>query len=219
MDIVVMGKGKLNFKPDQIVINFDFNLKEKTYEKVLQLGTNVVENYLNLLLNLGFKKEDFKTRSFRVSENREYDNVKRTYVSKGYVFSQSANIKFDYDMEKLAQLMEKTSSFDEAPAYSINFDIKDEKSAEAELLKLAYKDAEMQAKFIASASGKELKDCVKVSFEPFDEKLTSESRLGSNEMMCYAKSSARAVSDSIQTVFVPEDVVVEKEVYCLFVTK
>ena len=77
----------------------------------------------------------------------------------------------------------------------------------------------MQAKFIASASGKEVKDCVKVSFEPFDEKLTSESRLGSNEMMYCSKASARAVSESIQTVFVPEDVVVEKEIYCLFVTK
>lgn len=219
MDIVVMGKGKLNFKPDQIVINFDFNLKEKTYEKVLQLGTNVVEKYLSLLLSFGFKKEDFKTRSFRVSENREYDNIKRTYVSKGYVFNQSAKIKFDYDIKKLSQLMEKTSAFDDAPAYRIDFAIKDEKCAEEELLKLAFKDAEMQAKFIASASGKELKDCVKVSFEPFDEKLTSESRLDSNEMMCYAKAGARAVSESVQTVFVPEDVVVEKEVYCLFVTK
>ena len=219
MDIVVMGKGKVNFKPDQIVINFDFNVKEKTYEQVLQQGTAGVEKYLNLLLSLGFKKEDFKTRSFRVSENREYDNMKRIYVSKGFVFNQSARIKFDYDMEKLSQLMEKTSAFDDAPAYRIDFAIKDEKSAEEELLKLAYKDAEMQAKFIASASGKELKDCVKVSFEPFDEKLTSESRLGSNEMMYCAKASARAVSDSIQTVFVPEDVVVEKEIYCLFVTK
>lgn len=219
MDIVVMGKGKLNFKPDQIVINFDFNAKEKTYEQVLQQGTSGVEKYLNLLLSLGFKKEDFKTRSFRVSENREYDNMKRIYVSKGFVFNQSARIKFDYDMEKLAQLMEKTSAFDDAPTYRIDFAIKDEKSAEEELLKLAYKDAEMQAKFIASASGKELKDCVKVSFEPFDEKLTSESRLGSNEMMYCAKASARAVSESIQTVFVPEDVVVEKEIYCLFVTK
>ena len=106
----------------------------------------------------------------------------------------------DYDMEKLSKLMEKTSAFDDAPAYRIDFAIKDEKSAEEELLKLAYKDAEMQAKFIASASGKELKDCVKVSFEPFDEKLTSESRLGSNEMMYCAKASARAVSESIQTV-------------------
>ena len=219
MDIVVMGKGKLNFKPDQIVINFDFNAKEKTYEQVLQQGTAGVEKYLNLLLSLGFKKEDFKTRSFRVSENREYDNMKRIYVSKGFVFNQSARIKFDYDMENLAQLMEKTSAFDDAPTYRIDFAIKDEKSAEGELLKLAYKDAEMQAKFIASASGKELKDCVKVSFEPFDEKLTSESRLGSNEMMYCAKASARAVSESIQTVFVPEDVVVEKEIYCLFVTK
>ena len=135
MDIVVMGKGKLNFKPDQIVINFDFNAKEKTYEQVLQQGTAGVEKYLNLLLNLGFKKADFKTRSFRVSENREYDNVKRIYVSKGYVFSQSARIKFDYDMEKLSQLMEKTSAFDDAPAYRIDFAIKDEKSAEEELLK------------------------------------------------------------------------------------
>lgn len=219
MDIVVMGKGKLNFKPDQIVINFDFNAKEKTYEQVLKQGTAGVEKYLNLLLSLGFKKEDFKTRSFRVSENREYDNMKRIYVSKGFVFNQSARIKFDYDMEKLSKLMEKTSACDDAPAYRIDFAIKDEKSAEEELLKLAYKDAEMQAKFIASASGKELKDCVKVSFEPFDEKLTSESRLGSNEMMYCAKASARAVSESIQTVFVPEDVVVEKEIYCLFVTK
>lgn len=219
MDIVVMGKGKLNFKPDQIVINFDFNAKEKTYEQVLKQGTAGVEKYLNLLLSLGFKKEDFKTRSFRVSEKREYDNMKHIYVSNGFVFNQSAKIKFDYDMEKLSKLMEKTSVFDDAPAYRIDFAIKDEKSAEEELLKLAYKDAEMQAKFIASASGKEVKDCVKVSFEPFDEKLTSESRLGSNEMMYCAKASARAVSESIQTVFVPEDVVVEKEIYCLFVTK
>ena len=61
MDIIVQGTGIKNYTPNEITLSFDFKTVDSTYEKALELGVKNVETYIELLLSLGFKKEDFKT--------------------------------------------------------------------------------------------------------------------------------------------------------------
>lgn len=219
MDIMVEGVGEMRFTPDKITINYDFNCKEKTYESALTNGTKIVENYFDMIVGMGFKKEDLKTRSFRVSENKVYNNEQRKYYPDGFTFNQRVVLEFNYDRKLLSRIMESTSKLTTPPTYTIEFGVKDNKEVEEKILQLAYNDAQFHAEAISRASGKVLKDCVKVSFQPFDADVVSSSRLDSREMMCYSKASARGVSESIENTFVPEDIVINKTIYCLFVTE
>lgn len=119
-------------------------------------------------------------------------------------------------MDKLSKLMEVTSKSKNPPRYQIMFNVKDCKKSQEDLLAIAFKDAESQAKSIAKASGKELKECLKVSFEPFDTDNPSQTRY-EGEMMYKSKSSA--VRENICNTFVPEDITLSATIYCHFITK
>ena len=218
MDIYVNATGKKYYKPNQITLNFDFNCKNNDYETALSFGVENVTNYVLFLEKQGFKKEDIKTLSFRVTESKIYNEVTRKYEKDGYLFQQRANLTFDYNMEKLSKLMEETSKQKNPPVYYINFNLKDDKTADEEILAIAYNEAEFQAQAIAKASGKQLKECVKVSFEPFENVHISPTvyeREG-----CFAKAAAiGSTSEQIQQTFVPEDILVSKKIYCLFVAQ
>ena len=215
MDIIsVSGTGTMAVSPDKTILNFEFKTIEESYEKALSVGVKNVETYINTLGKLGFDKKQLKTKSFRVSENRVYDEKTRTYISKGYLFNQSARIEFDYDIKLMASLMEETSKLKNPPTYTINFGIKDTKKALEKILKLAYEDAELQAKAIAKACKKtNFFNCKKISYEPFDDNYISQSRYGNDVRMEKCSASTR---ETIQNVFVPEDIVIEKTLYCLF---
>ena len=71
---------------------------------------------------------------------------------------------------------------------------------------------------IALASGKKLKDCIKVDFRPFDERVFSASNMQdmfkSSECMDY-----QGVSNTIKNIFTPEDVEISETLYCLWITE
>lgn len=218
MEIYVSGTGKKYYKPNQITLNFDFNYKHKDYEFALSCGVENVSNYVLFLENLGFEKEDIKTLSFRVSENRVYNESTRKYEKDGYMFQQKARLSFDYDMKKLSTLMEQTSKQPSPPTYHIEFNLKDDKKAEEEILALAYAEAEFQANAIAKASGKQIKECMKVSFQPFDNLHVSPT-VYEGERSLMKASAIGSTREQIQQIFVPEDVLIEKEIYCLFIAQ
>lgn len=214
MDIImVQGTGRISKTPNKVGLNFEFRRLDSSYEKSLAMGVKDVEIYIDTLIKLGFKKEALKTRAFRVSENRVYDEKTRTYESKGFIFNQSARIEFDYDIKLMSKIMEETSKLKNPPTYTIVFGLKEDKKLEEKLFKLAYEDAEFQAKAIAKACGKTSHfNCKKISFEPLDDRYVSSSRYETDGVLAKC-ASAR---DSIEKVFVPEDVELEKTLYCLF---
>ena len=216
MKIIVEGNGEKTYKPNQVVLTFDFRTVDVNYNKALELGVKNVAEYLEFLISMGFEKESFKTQSFRVSEDRHYDEQTRKYVKDGFVFTQCARIMFDFDMARLSKLMEKTAEFKNPPIYRITFNVKDEKQANEELLGLAYEDALFQATAIAKASGTTITGCQRVSFQPFDFSDNCSNSSLDGAIMSKAKCCAMGTSEAIQNTFVPEDVVLSTTVYCEF---
>ncbi len=214
MEIKVKGVGEKSFKPDVIKFSFSFNIKRKTYKTCLADGTKNVEDYFKYLQSKGFVKEEIKTNNFNIHRERVYNEQTRKYEEGDYFFSFSCGLTIKYDLDLMSQIMEETAKIKECPTYRIDFALKNEKKAIDELMTLAYKNAEYQAKTIAKASGKTLKDCVKVSFEPFDEVVFN--GYDSMDMMVKSKSSA---SESIQNIFVPKDIELDFTLYTLWVTK
>lgn len=218
MDIVVEGKASRYFKPDLVCINVNFYTLTESYETALEKGTKNVEQFIeNVVEKLNFNKEDLKTRSFNIREENTYNMETKKYEFNGFSYSQSAKFSFDYDMKLIGEFMELTSKLENPPRYQISFDIKNVMNAKSLVLADAFVKAEEKANMIAMAAGKKLKDCIKIDFRPFEERVVSQSRM-SETMYEKAKFGAE-VSESIQNIFTPEDVEITETLYCLWITE
>ena len=218
MEIIVQGKGTEFFTPNEVILNIGFNTKGQSYEEVLSEGVKNVQKFVNeLLLQNGFTTEDMKTRNFVVREDQKYDEVTRTYLFDGFSFNQNATLKFDYNKERMAKIMEDLSKLDNAPTCQINFGVKDAKECKRKVLSKAYKEAELQAQAIAEAAGKSLKQCVKVDFKPFTTDYVSQTTFDSD--MMYAKSARLGAAPAIINTFTPEDIELSETLYCLWLAE
>ena len=218
MEIIVQGKGTEFFTPNEVILNIGFNTKGQSYEEVLSEGVKNVQKFVNeLLLQNGFTTEDMKTRNFVVREDQKYDEVTRTYLFDGFSFNQNATLKFDYNKERMAKIMEDLSKLDNAPTCQINFGVKDAKECKRKILSKAYKEAELQAHAIAEAAGKSLKQCVKVDFKPFTTDYVSQTTFGSD--MMYERSAKFGAAPAIINTFTPEDIELSETLYCLWITE
>ena len=215
MEIIVQGKGTKYFTPNEIILNLNFYQKKNSYKEALNFGITSVQNFTNnILLKNGFGPEDLKTRNFVIREEQKFDNVKRQNLPDGFSYNQTATIKFDYDKEKLSVIMEQLSNLDDAPKCNISFGVKDEKECRRQILSEAYKDAQLQAQAIAEASGKELKQCIRVDFKPFTTSYISQTNL--EESMVNAKSEKSGIATMITNTFTPEDIELSETLYCLW---
>lgn len=224
MDIIVQGIGKKYYTPDQVEINLEFYTIADNYEDALERGTYDVQIFIrNVLEEMQISKEMLKTRNFKVYKETRYDYEQKKNIQLGYAYTQGATLKLDYSIDKVAQFMEKASLLQNPPKYRLNFYIKDIKQSKNEALAEAYIDAKQKAEAIANAAGKELKECIKIDFRPFEERIISKSSLNSSEMILeedrgFKMSSARKVEDTIQTIFTPEDIEISENLYCLWIT-
>ena len=227
MDIMVQGEGKKFYKPNQVDISINFFANDETYEKSLKKGTETVEEFINLVLKeLKINREELKTRNFRIYQNIRYDYQTKTQVDNGFDYNQSATLKLDYSMDVISEFMDKVSKLVNPPKYNMTFTIKEQEMAKKEVLEEAYIKAKEKAEAIAKASGKILKDCIKVDFRPFEEKVYSYSSLSDTDLMLKAdrtgaipEKAMKTTKDVLQTIFTPEDVEIRETLYCLCVTE
>jgi len=215
MEIITEGKSNDFFTPDTTIININFINKDKNYEEVIKLGSKNVLSFINNILNkIEFEKNNLKTKNFVIREETKYNEITRKYEFDGYSFNQNAILKFDYDKEKINKFISKISKIDNPPVYQINFGLKNENDCKKQLIKKAYNDAFEQAKIIAEASGKELKECVKIDFKPNETSYISQSNINSDFM--YAKSMSIRDTGIITNIFTPEDIEINECLYCLW---
>ena len=156
-----------------------------------------------------------KTRSYFVNEDRRYDEVTRKYYPDGFSFNQNAIVKFDYDKQKMARIMEELSRIENAP----NVKVKDAKECKRKILAKAYNDAKLQAEAIALAAGKTLQGCAKVDFKPFTTSYVSQSSFDGEMAFCKASNARGSAQESIVNSFTPEDVELSETLYCLWIAE
>ena len=236
MDIIVQGTGRKSFKPDQIILSINFQVKRPDYAKVLDDGARSVEVFIDRILPvLRVKKEDLKTLKFNVSELKKWvkdsDGGNQRQVFDCYVYNQSSKVTLDYNTKILSEFMEAVSRLSDALTYVIQFGLKDEEAAKNSVIAEAYNMAKARAEAIAKASeGKVLSNCIKVDFKPFTQELTSRSNVNSGDVMdkemaadgYYGADSPRIgkvrerSAQIIEKSFTPEDIEISETLYCLW---
>jgi hypothetical protein len=225
MDIMVEGTGKRFYKPDEVQISLNFYTKTESYESALEEGTRDVQQFIeNVLQQMQFSKEDLKTRSFRVYEEKKYDYESKREIKLGFAYMQGALLKFDYDINTMALFMEKVSKLSNPPKYTVAFNVKNEQQSKNEAMADAYNNAKEKAEAIAKVAGKTLKECLKTDFRPFEEKVYSRSALGSGifegENADFASVPKKmSAKDTITNIFTPEDIEISETLYCLWIAE
>lgn len=213
MEIIVQGKGTKYIKPNEVILNLTFTNKAKTYDALLSDGIRSVNYFVEeILLKNGFSKDELKTRSFVINEEKKYDEKMREYIDTGYSFNQVATLKFDYNMELLSKLILAISEMTIAPTYYIKFGVKDEEECRNEVLAKAYQNAYNQALAIASSASKNLRYCQKVDFQPISNNYYSPAEFSSSFMRAKAVNS-----DMIINSFTPEDIEISETLYCSWI--
>lgn len=226
MDIMVEGKGKRFYSPDEVEITLNFYTKSDTYEKALEEGTKDVQIFIEKVIEqMNFSRADLKTRSFRLYEEKKYDYEKKIEIKYGFAYTQNATLKFNYDIKVVSEFMERASKLNNPPKYTIGFSIKNMQQSKNEVLADAYNMAKEKAEAIAKAAGKTLKECVKTDFRAFEERVYTRSSFSSalyEESADYrinTKTSNMTVQDTITNIFTPEDVEISETLYCLWITE
>ena len=229
MEITTEGTAEDFFAPEQISINLTFSVKEKEYGNVLREGTKSVVSFMDeVLINIGLKNEDVKTRNFKVVERTKqvrkkekniYGQYDFEYIPDGFEFVQSATIKFDYDVAKMSSFIEAVSKLNMPPIYSITFEVKNPDEYKSKVLAVAFRKAETKAKAIALTAGFKGVECLKTSFMPLEEKIVSNSRFASQEIPMFCQADCDNISGNISRTFTPEDIHISETLYCLFAAK
>ncbi len=215
MEIYVQGTGSSFVKPNEVRLALTFVATDNRYEDVLRKGVESVDTFVKeILLPHQFTVEDLKTSSFVIREDQKYNEQTRSYEKHGYQYNQYALLKFDYDKELLARLMEEISKLETPPAYQVHFGVKEEKKVKKQVLKKAYQDAYEQALAIAEASQKQLKDCRKVDFQPTTDLCLSPMKMERNVKMGSVDSAFQQIANT----FTPEDIKVQETLYCVWLT-
>ena len=232
MQIFMDGTGSRDFAPDLIRGSVTFTFRATTYDEALKGGVERVKNFIDTLASAtDFKAEDFKTRAYSVREEfhiakidpkTEADlekNLQRR-ISDGFSFSQYAYIEFDYDKERLVRLLAVSSKVEGAPRMHIDFDLKDIEAKRRDLLAAAYEDARLKAEALATAAGKNLRDCVRVNIDT--PAMDHGGYFGGERMMAKrAGISGAEIEEEIKTIdetFQPDDITLSKTISCIWET-
>lgn len=213
MEINVNGQGEKSFKPDQIMLNVNISNVYSNYEEALIKGEECVLEFLELMKQFGFSFEDFKTVNYQIRDEIEYKGNEHKKV--GVRYTRGLNLKFDYDILKMSKMIEVSSKLKSAPKINVRYGLKNTKKAEMELFSDAYLNAKMQADIIASAAGLKVVKCAKTSISENSHNYYSKTSY-EGEKMCKCSFS---VSEIMAMTYIPEDIIVEQEIFCVFITE
>ena len=217
MEIHVEGEALEYVSPDQVILNIEFKKKGESYNAVLNEGIESVKTFIEqILIPNSIDKEELKTRSFTIEEDKKYNNKLKKYEKVGFLFNQEAVLRFDYDKILLATIMISLSNLKNPPLCYVEFGLKDKKEVQKNILSKAYEDDKIKAEAIAIASKKKLKDCIKTEFL---KKSNSEfiSNFAIEEGII--TSSLEVQTKNIVNTLIPEDIKLSEKLYCLWITE
>ncbi|MBQ0102285.1 MAG: SIMPL domain-containing protein, partial [Firmicutes bacterium] len=165
--ITVKGTGKYKASPDCAEIRLDLETVEKEYGSALENENGKIAKLTDAVISAGLKEEDLKTESFNV--NTEYKSVEtksRRYESvfAGYRVSHSLVLRFDFDADKLSEVITAISCSGVQPGMNIGFTVKDKDAASEAMLKSAVENARRNAEVLCASSGVTLGDLLSIDY-------------------------------------------------------
>lgn len=154
--ITVKGIGKATAKPDYVEISMELESKHKNYDKAMSIAADNIQRLTETLCGIGFEKESLKTTNFDV--DTDYNHVKDSNgdyksVFVGYEVTHNLKLAFDFNMDRLSEVLSAISKCSSNPKFSIDFTVKDATAINEEMLRCAAANARRKAEILCEASG------------------------------------------------------------------
>ena len=157
--IRVTGKGNIKVRPDVTRVSIELSHTDKQYSEALERSVKDTEAMKQLIVKLGFAKEDLKTVSFDIEEEYEsYQDRNNNYRQrlKGYTYHHELKVEFDSDNERLGNILYTLGTSELKPEIHLSYTVKDPEAVKNKLLKKAIEDAKAKAEILSAAAGVKL---------------------------------------------------------------
>lgn len=164
--ITVNGVGKMNVKPDYVVISMTIEAKDKRYDEAMKMLLNKIDRMQVSIKAAGFVQDILKTTSFNVITDYSYVSRKNVpeRVFNGYNCTTEAKIEFDFEPETLSKAIAAITESIANPQFNIMFTVKDKEAVKAELLAKAAENARKSAEILCGAAGAKLGQLVSINY-------------------------------------------------------
>lgn len=153
----ITGTGEMRVAPDLAVVNMTVKATDMDFNKAVQKLNEKTSQLHKKLLAAGFTREEIKTSQLNVQENGQWRDG--NYIDSGFVATQSIELRFKRDQQRMGKLMDAFSEKKGAEAlFHFGFTLSDQarQQAEEELIRKAIQDSRNKASVIAKASGVKL---------------------------------------------------------------
>lgn len=199
--ITVRGKGNVSERPDLVEIGMNLESKNYDYEEAMVMASQSIQVLADKVESLGFDRKDLKTASFDIDTDYErYKDADDSYRSRfvGYLVQQRLNLSFDFDSEKLGEVLKGISETSARPKLSIRFSVKDKELLEEKLLADAAKNARRRAEVLTEASGVTLGDLLSIDYDWSELHLYSDVRVDSDRLQAESLSMPEMEPENVE---------------------
>lgn len=165
--ITVKGVGQVSAKPDLIVIKMRLEACSLQYAETAKLAAEKTDCLSNALAAIGFKTDELKTTDFDVStkyESKREKNGDYKSVFAGYVCRHALKLEFDFNSDRLGEVLTAISACEVSPELSIEFTVKNPASVSEKLLKSAAENAKAKAEILCLAAGVKLGEIITINY-------------------------------------------------------
>lgn len=200
-EITIKGIGKLTAKPDFVVISIGLEEINPNYAEGYKSFAMDMKKLQETVQEAGFSKDELKASSISSSQHQEYEKGK--YVSKGYRFSSSLHLSFDFNPERLGRALEKLSKSATNPSINIRFTVKDKEEVKNRLLAAAAQDAKKKAEILCTALDTKLGQLLRIDYNWEEIEIYSRMEYKMEMSECCVGDEANE-NDAID--FTPEDI-------------
>lgn len=202
--ITVKGTGKASVSPDLTVVTLTVCAADPDYAKAVNKASRMLDSLKEALAGVGMQEGDLKTGSFNVST--EYESVRDkngnyTQKFKGYSCVHGLKLEFDFDSDKLADVLAAISGCLAEPQLNVAFTVRDRDAVCEEALRSAADNARKKAAILADASGVKLGKLIGIEYGIAEFALHSPTVYAMADN-CAAKGAVRAARMTVN----PEDV-------------
>ena len=164
--IRVTGKGQLKVTPDVMRITMSMTDRYADYSEALRRSAEDTEKLKDLLADQGFERTDLKTLNFSIDTEYESYREKNVYKQRfiGYRYNHLLKVEFDFDNDRLGQVLYALAHCPAAPQFRVSYTVKDTEAPKNALLGKAVADAKTKAEILTLAAGTKLKDIQSIDY-------------------------------------------------------
>ena len=159
----VNGQSTIKAVPDLITLSYNIETKGNTSKEAEDLNSDIVNDLIYQVVQLGFEKEELKTENFNIYPEYDWQSGEQKLI--GYKAVHSLKIELTLDeMNKAGDLIDAGTNAGAGISY-INFELSPELEQEykSKSIKLAAQDAKIKAEAMAEGFDKKVGKLVSVS--------------------------------------------------------